>query len=90
MPLPKIKTNELKKGMWVELACGWVAQVADNKRGNIRMCDVYGLYHEMGSVYSHDIVAKLDTGPGGGTRVAMIEYTPAQEKLRKQVSSFGW
>ena len=49
-------TNELKKGSRVILKNGWCAEIADNKKGNIRMATVHGLYTEMGSVYSHDMV----------------------------------
>jgi len=48
-------TNDLKKGHAVRLANGWYAEIADNKKGTIRMAKVYGLYTEIGSVYSHDI-----------------------------------
>lgn len=85
-----MKTNELKKGDWVRLRCGWVAQMMDNMRGNTRLADVYGLYHEMGSVYSHDIVAQLDGGPTGGKVIAEIEYTPAQLKCRRTVGALGF
>ena len=85
-----IKTNELKKGDWIKLRNGWTGEVWDNRRGNTRVVDVYGDYHEAGSIYAHDIVAKLDTGPTGGKQIAHIEHTPAQLKLRRSVAAFGW
>lgn len=77
-----MKTNDLKKGARVRLANGWFATIEDNIRGNIRMATVEGYVTEMGSVYSHDIVAvKVDGG------WVMVEHTPAQIKLRKNVSA---
>jgi len=49
-------TNDLKKGTSVRLRNGWSATIEDNKKGNIRLCKVYGRYTELGSVYSHDIM----------------------------------
>ena len=48
-------TNDLKKGTKIRLACGWDAEVYDNKKGNIRLAKVYGFETEIGSVYAHDI-----------------------------------
>ena len=48
-------TNEIKKGEMVMLANGWEARIEDNRKGNVRMATVYGIYTEMGSVYSSDI-----------------------------------
>jgi hypothetical protein len=79
-----MKTNELKKGMIVLLHNGWYAEVMDNLKGNIRMCKVYGYETEIGSVYSHDIVGRCDSLDG---RIEdLIEYTPAQLKLIKEVN----
>jgi hypothetical protein len=76
-----MKTNDLKKGVRVRLRNGWEATIEDNGRGNTRMATVYGFYTEMGSVYSHDIVAaKVDD------KWVCVEHTPAQIKLR----NMGW
>ena len=48
-------TNEIKKGEMVMLQNGWKARIEDNRKGNVRMATVYGMYTEMGSVYSSDI-----------------------------------
>ena len=85
-----MKTNEIKKGMKiksVQLGQECSGIMADNMKGNRRMIDVkgteLGLFDEIGSVYSHDIVwAK---GTDGWVRV---EHTPAQVKLRKEVNSY--
>lgn len=83
-----MKTNELKKGDWVVLANGWEAQIADNMKGNTRLATVYGFETEMGSVYAHDILAKISGRYG--QPVAKIEYTPAQEKCRKFANSLSF
>lgn len=76
--MDKVKTNDLKKGARIQLANGWFGTIKDNKRGNIRLAEVEGLYTEIGSVYSHDIVrAEVD-----GAWVE-VEHTPAQVKCRK-------
>lgn len=74
-----MKTNELKKGDIVLLNNGWKARIEDNKKGNIRMCTVYGIYQEMGSVYAHDMIKKVNND---GT-TTMIEHTADQLKSKK-------
>ena len=37
-------TNEIKKGMRIKLDCGWMAKMADNAKGTIRIAEVYGIY----------------------------------------------
>ena len=79
-------TNELKKGDRVMLKNGWKADICDNMKGNTRLANVYGLYTEMGSVYSHDIDYKMNND--GST--TQMEYTPAQLKLKETVASYGF
>ena len=90
-----MKTNEIKKGMIVELENGWFGKMFDNMRGNTRMVEVYGLYTEIGSVYSHDIIAcfghvsleqAYENGKTG--EWVTIEHTEPQKKLRKQAGYF--
>ena len=86
-----MKTNELKKGDVVLLANGWFATMMDNRKGNIRLAEVYGYFTEIGSVYSHDITHYLGTDnkdvlPPENQWVA-IEHTPAQRKLKAQMSA---
>jgi hypothetical protein len=52
-----MKTNDIKKGMKFRLANGWFGEMLDNKKGNIRLARVDGLYDEVGSVYAHDIIS---------------------------------
>lgn len=78
-----MKTNELRKGDMVRLRNGWTAEIADNRKGNIRMATVFGAFTEMGSIYAHDIVQYITAD-----RRVMIEHTPAQKKLRNTVSFF--
>ena len=86
-------TNEIKKGMKiksVQLGMPVTGIMLDNKKGNTRLVDVkgseVGLFDEMGSVYSHDIVeVKVD-----GVWIP-IEHTDKQKKLKQQVTSiFGY
>ena len=78
---PAIKTNEIKKGDRILQSNGWFGTMYDNKKGNIRMCEVEGLFTEIGSVYSHDIVAARRDEVW-----QHIEYTEAQNKLRERVN----
>jgi hypothetical protein len=78
-------TNDLKKGALVKLRNGWTATVMDNGRGNTRVCEVQGIYTEIGSVYAHDIVTFY---PPIGPAV-LVEHTEKQLKLREQVAFFG-
>lgn len=76
-----MKTNELKKGARIQLRNGWFGTLTDNARGNIREAKVEGIYTEIGSVYSHDIMRAC---PVGGMWEE-VEHTPAQLKLRETV-----
>lgn len=49
-------TNDLKKGTEIVLRNGWKATIEDNKKGNIRLAKVHGVYSELGSIYSFDIM----------------------------------
>ena len=80
-----IKTNDIKKGQRVLLRNSWQGTMADNARGNTRMVEVYGDYTETGSVYSHDIAMVRNENT---LKWDHVEYTPAQIKLREQVSKF--
>lgn len=78
-----ITSNELKKGDMVMLNNGWKARIEDNKKGNIRLATVYGLYTEMGSVYAHDIGYRIADG-------AKVVPTAGQAKVKKLVDGlFG-
>ena len=57
-----MKTNDIKKGMRIQLASGWFGTMFDNKKGNTRMAEVEGYETEIGSVYSHDITKVLVNG----------------------------
>jgi len=72
-----IKTNDIKKGDRIQLRNGWYATMYDNKRGNIRMAEVEGIYTEISSVYAHNIVmAKVDG------EWQQVEHTKQQKKMR--------
>ncbi len=87
-----MKTNDIKKGMKiksVQLGTPVTGIMMDNMKGNTRLVDVkgseVGLFDEMGSVYSHDITAVKN-----GESWEQVEHTPAQLKLKKQLSAMGW
>jgi hypothetical protein len=90
-------TNDLKKGEHIRLRNGWDATIEDNMKGNTRLCTVYGLYTEMGSVYSHDIMYVYSGGKGKSIEEAKttcsmvkVEHTPQQEALRQRVNAMGF
>ena len=96
-----MKTNDIKKGMVVELNNGWFGIMADNMRGNIRMVDVDGMYREMGSVYSHDIIRAWNTKLKMGSDIKKqltyeqlyvdgidIEHNKKQLELKSIVASY--
>jgi len=76
-----VTTNSLKKGTFIRLRNGWDAEIFDNMKGNTRLAKVYGFETEIGSVYSHDIVAQLN-GIGGQV-IARVEHTAAQLKCQQ-------
>jgi hypothetical protein len=56
-------TNELKKGTRIKLKNGWYATLMDNKKGNIRLAEVEGIFTEIGSIYASEIAAyELESG----------------------------
>ena len=85
-------TNEIKKGMKiqsVQLGVPVSGIMMDNLKDNTRLVDVkgseVGLFDEMGSVYSHDIVeVEVD-----GFWVA-VEHTEKQLKLKSTLTNIGW
>lgn len=79
-------TNDLKKGDRVQLFNGWIAEILDNKKGNTRLCRVFGTFTECGSVYAHDMQYLVDSkGELDGT----IQHTPAQLRLKETMEKFG-
>lgn len=82
-----MQTNDIKQGMRVYLNSGWEGTMQDNRKGNTRMVEVEGIYTEIGSVYTHDIVGVLDVANAEWVKV---EHTPAQLKLKQQLANSGW
>ena len=92
-----MKTNDIKKGMVVKLNNGWFGIMADNMRGNTRMVDVDGMYREIGSVYSHDIIKAWDTDLKLGSNLqgvldsatsSKVEHNKKQLELKSLVASY--
>ena len=56
-----MKTNDIKKGMRIQMKNGWFGTMMDNRKGNIRYAEIEGFFTEIGSVYSADIArVKVD------------------------------
>ena len=92
-----MKTNDIKKGMVIQLNNGWYGIMADNMRGNTHMVDVDGWFREIGSVYSHDIKHYWPFhGSALGAEILVegvpekVEHTPAQLKLKESIRSNGF
>ena len=81
-----VASNDLKKGARLRLKNGWMATVADNMKGNIRMCDVEGLYREIGSTYVWDWDVYIDAA-GVEYRIAL---TDKQRKAKATVNAMGF
>lgn len=54
-----MKTNDIKKGMRIQLKNGWFGTMMDNRKGNIRYAEIEGFFTEIGLVYSADIARVL-------------------------------
>lgn len=84
-----VKTNDLKKGTRVQLSQyshnGWYGTMEDNMRGDTRLVEVEGWFTEIGSVYSHDIIRAMINDEW-----VLVEHTPKQLKLKKQLTEMGW
>ena len=84
-----MKTNDIKKGMQiksVQLGPPVTGTMMDNLRGNTRLVDTkgteVGLFDEIGSIYSHDIVLVQDEDGVWQN----VEHTTAQLELKDTVS----
>lgn len=76
-----MQSNQIKKGDLLLLKNGWKAVMFDNKKGNIRMAEVDGLYKEIGSIYVWDIdCVKV------GTEWVSVDLTERQIKAQQIVS----
>ena len=85
-----VVTNDLKKGDLVMLRNGWQARIADNRKGDTRLCTVYGFETEMGSVYSHDIMCATNIPL---LPVQYITHTEKQKALKvwsDNLAQGGW
>ena len=92
-----MKTNDIKKGMVIQLNNGWYGIMADNMKGNTRMVDVDGMFREIGSVYSHDIKYYWPFhGSALGAEILVeglpepVEHTKSQLALKLQVDRSGF
>ena len=77
--------NDMKKGQTGALTNGWKFRIEDNKKGNIRLATVYGLFTEIGSIYTSDI-ASVDMPDGTTER---LEQTDKQAKQSQYVADLN-
>ena len=85
-----MKTNQIKKGMKVktiQLGKAVTGTMMDNMRGDTRMIATngseIGMFDEIGSVYSHDIV-EVEIGD----KWLKVEHTDKQLKLKEYVKDY--
>ena len=85
-----MKTNEIRKGMKiksVQLGTPVTGIMMDNMKGDTRMIDTkgseIGLFDEIGSVYSHDIIEVEVVD-----RWFKVEHTDKQLKLKERVKDY--
>jgi len=83
-----MNTNDMKKGTRIKLSYnGWEAKLMNNKKGNIRDAEVYGIYTELSSVYSHNIVAYQDNA---GNWQTDVEYSKGQIQCKQMNDAMGF
>ena len=85
-----MKTNDIKKGTKiksVQLGVPVTGIMMDNLRGNTRLVDVrgseVGMFDEIGSIYSHDIILAQDENG----EWQEVEHTTAQIELRAKIDN---
>ena len=85
-------TNEIKKGMKiksVQLGVPCSGIMLDNLKGNTRLVDVkgseVGMFDEMGSIYSHDIIVVEVDG-----NWVDVTHTEKQLNLKQSLANIGW
>ena len=77
--------NDMKKGQVGYLKdTGWKFEIMDNKKGNIRLAKVYGLYTELGSIYTSDIAGLIVGG-----QYERLEQTQNQAKKSARVAELN-
>lgn len=80
--------NNMKKGMKIVTALGFHGEIADNKKGNIRMINVQGEFGpELGSIYTKDIRKVLNPETG---QWEAVELSDAQKKQAAAITAFGF
>jgi len=96
--------NDIKKGTWGVLTNGWTCQFMNNSKGVMRLLDVYGLAHEMGSTYVWDVAyvypeskdmtpadfMQALAGYGPALTPTAVELSPAQAKQKGRIKSYGF
>lgn len=80
-----ILSNNIKKGDLIVEAHNWYGEIIDNKKGNIRMANIHGLFEEMGSIYVWNITRVCKDGV-----VYYIKLTKKQKKDKKMINVMGF
>ena len=81
-----IQTKELRKGTMVTLRNGWEARLEDNNtKGHTRYATVFGIYEELGSIYTTDIVSATVKG-----LEVQVQHSPSQLKAAKARAAWGF
>jgi hypothetical protein len=78
-----MKTNDIKKGDRIKMRNGFLGTMMDNKKGNIRMAQIEGIFTEVGSVYAHDIVEMCPAGKICAW--VPIDVTDAQKNVARTI-----
>jgi len=79
-----ILSNNIKKGDIIkEIGLEWYGEILDNRRGNIRIANIYGIYTEIGSIYIWDIDKVCKDG-----KIYTLKLTKKQMKDYKRVKTF--
>lgn len=77
-----MKTNDIKKGMRIQLKNGWFGTMMDNRKGNTRMTEIEGYFTEIGSVYAADIARVLVNDAW-----VEVEHTEKQKQVSDMFNS---
>lgn len=82
-----ITSADLKKGDEVILINGWHATVVEKRGKNpVRITlDVRGFFREVGDVFTHEIMGKIDDEGF----IQFLSLTPAQKKCKAEVDAIA-
>lgn len=80
--------NDIKKGTAIRYTDGSCGEMLDNRRGIIRRMSVeFGGREDSGDQYIKDLSSAWNADTG---QFEAVEFSPAQIKRLKRISSFGF